>query len=522
MIGKYPRAWILSVLATGVTLLLISSSVALAQGPDELPVIQLSVDSNTVTEDSGDTLVMITATLLSDVSLSSDVVVSVATVDYTTDVGIDYRGLPHGDVVIPIGNAFGSGFWNLIVIDDQDIEGTEVVSIVGSATGFEVIGTDLYILDDDISVSGSSAPFTIAGSTDSQNTDSDFGPSDITSSFSVADSQNEVAIQSVSSLTFPTLLASGCSDGTYVTDSDNNAGLVSDCEALIAIREHWISNPDNADLPLDHPLRTWGRSINLWKGVRIQDGRVSKLILRGRGLEYGIEGSIPDSIGDLTNLTYLLLSYNDLTGAIPGSIGDLTNLTYLYLNDNDLTGAIPGSIGDLTNLTYLYLNNNDLTDSIPDEFRGLSNLSDLFLYGNQLSGRIPSVIESLVNLERLALSDNQFSGSLPSWLGDLTRLRYLFITGNRLTGRIPPRLGNLRNLIRLYLGRNELSGPLPPELGRLSNLNVLNLYYNQLSGSIPSEWGNLTNLVTLDLRENSLSGDVPAEVKQLKNLRYIY
>ena len=51
-----------------------------------------------------------------------------------------------------------------------------------------------------------------------------------------------------------------------------------------------------------------------------------------------------------------------ITGEIPPEIGNLTNLTSLYLSNNQLTGEIPPEIGDLTNLTYLNLSWNELTE----------------------------------------------------------------------------------------------------------------------------------------------------------------
>ena len=86
-------------------------------------------------------------------------------------------------------------------------------------------------------------------------------------------------------------------------------------------------------------------------------------------------GSIPASLGDLSNLTRLYLYGNELTGTIPTDLGDLTNLQQLSLSSNKLTGTIPTEVADLTNLQELYLNGNaDLTGPLP---LGLMNLNDL-------------------------------------------------------------------------------------------------------------------------------------------------
>ena len=66
-------------------------------------------------------------------------------------------------------------------------------------------------------------------------------------------------------------------------------------------------------------------------------------------------------MGNLANLQYLSLSYNELTGAIPPELGNLTNLTTLDLTVNQLTGEIPPELGNLANLTALALYDNPLS-----------------------------------------------------------------------------------------------------------------------------------------------------------------
>ena len=68
---------------------------------------------------------------------------------------------------------------------------------------------------------------------------------------------------------------------------------------------------------------------------------------------------------------------NQLTGTIPEELGNLTNLKSLYLSDNKLAGTIPEELGNLTNLEFLSLFDNQLTGMIPEELGSLINLKSL-------------------------------------------------------------------------------------------------------------------------------------------------
>ena len=162
----------------------------------------------------------------------------------------------------------------------------------------------------------------------------------------------------------------------------------------------------------------------------------------------------------------MYLGDNELTGSIPSSLGNLTNLQSLGLSENQLTGSIPPSLGSLTNLQSLQLFENQLTGSIPASLGSLTNLQSLGLSGNQLTGSIPSSLGSLTNLQHLNLEDNELTGSIPSSLGSLTNLEDLYLDDNELTGSIPSSLGSLTNLQRLYLRRNQLTGSIPAALCR--------------------------------------------------------
>jgi len=75
---------------------------------------------------------------------------------------------------------------------------------------------------------------------------------------------------------------------------------------------------------------------------RIRDSDIKSLTL---GLNSMGLTTIPESVGQFTNLTWLKADSNQLT-TIPESIGQLTKLTALNLSSNQLT-TIPESIRKL-------------------------------------------------------------------------------------------------------------------------------------------------------------------------------
>ena len=70
----------------------------------------------------------------------------------------------------------------------------------------------------------------------------------------------------------------------------------------------------------------------------------------------------------------LSLNSNNLTGTLPNSIGNLLNLTKLALSGNAFAGSIPSSVASMTSLTNLTLSNNRLNGSLPTLPAGISYL----------------------------------------------------------------------------------------------------------------------------------------------------
>ncbi len=329
---------------------------------------------------------------------------------------------------------------------------------------------------------------------------------------------------------------STCVTGAAVPDPDNNPGLVSDCEALLAGRDTLAGTRSlnwSADMPIEN-----------WDGVTIGGAaqRITEIELAHRDLK----GSMPAKWGSLSGLVKLNLGFNDLTGTIPTELGDLSDLELLKLKGNELSGTIPAQLGNLSHLKVLDLGRNDLTGPIPSELSNLGEIEELVLSqnwlpgpipewlgrltslkvlelrGSRLVGPVPSELSSLDRLEVLDLSGNPLGGSIPEWLGSLESLEHLALNGSQLTGRIPSELFNLTQLRSISLSDNQLSGNIPSELVSLSSLLTLDLSSNQFTGHIPSEIGGLSNLKWLDLSSNQLTGSIPPSLGNLSKLRVFY
>ena len=297
-----------------------------------------------------------------------------------------------------------------------------------------------------------------------------------------------------------------------VADAVNNPGLVSDCEALLDVRDLLTGSGD----PLNWSASTL---ITEWAGVSVSGtpGRVTKLDLH----KMRLRGSIPSDLSRVTALTDLYLQDNHLAGSIPPELGSLTGLVRLYADDNDLAGEVPSELGGLLALRELRLSSNNLTGSLPAALGNLASLTILDLSDNDLSGPIPPQVGSMSRLDWLNVNQNNLSGQLPQELGNLSRLRRLYVSENDLSGPIPGTFGRLSRLTHIVAQSNDLSGEIPAELADLSSLVWMGLYDNDLTGEIPAELGGLVNLQRLYLSGNDLTGPIPpglGEATALTNL----
>src|SRR5690606_18178168 len=222
------------------------------------------------------------------------------------------------------------------------------------------------------------------------------------------------------------------------------------------------------------------KAIRMANGLDVSDPRWDS------GDENEVIAVLAENHANVTNNRVVKLSFGFLNlTTIPETIGNLTNLTELNLRHNQLT-TLPETIGNLTNLMILTMDNNQLT-TMPEAIGNLTNLTELILVNNQLT-------------------------TLPATIGNLTNLIILNLDTNQLS-TIPETIGNLTNLTTLFLSQNQLS-TIPETMGNLTNLTDLNLYSNQLT-TVPGTIGNLTNLLTIKVTYNPNLKCLPIEVWNL-------
>ncbi|KAK4427523.1 putative leucine-rich repeat receptor-like protein kinase [Sesamum alatum] len=287
-----------------------------------------------------------------------------------------------------------------------------------------------------------------------------------------------------------------------------------DLAALNALKASWKNLPPN-----------WVGGDpcgSKWDGINCTDTRVTSLMLAGTG----VEGSEFSDISSLTGLQLLDLSNNvGLKGVLPSSIGNLKNLTVLILIGCSFFGPIPDSIGSLQQLVYISLNSNSFSGSIPPSIGSLSQLSWLDLSMNKLNGTIPVSTETTPGLDMLVrarhfhFSNNQLSGSIPDQLfsSDMNLVHAIF-DNNKLTGNLPFSLGYVQKLAVVRFDWNSLDGPIPPNLHNLTSLNELYLSNNNFNGNIPNLTG-MNSLYYVDLSNNSFNASgVPEWFSGLQSL----
>ncbi|XP_074282167.1 uncharacterized protein LOC141606773 isoform X2 [Silene latifolia] len=214
-------------------------------------------------------------------------------------------------------------------------------------------------------------------------------------------------------------------------------------------------------------------------------------------------------------LEYLALSSNMMNGSLPSSLGQLTNLNYLDLSKNEFKGRVPASFVKLSALKCLDLSENKMSGLIPDFIGNLTQIDCLDISTNSLQGSLPKQLSDS-KMWWLDLHNNLFTGTIPKWLRNLESFQVIDLSSNLLTGEISDG-NNASSLLNvgvylevLDLSDNMLSGEI--QFGKVpsdTELEILSLRGNHFYGAIHSELCNFGSLMVLELAENRLTGHIP-------------
>ncbi|KAG6780339.1 hypothetical protein POTOM_013193 [Populus tomentosa] len=223
----------------------------------------------------------------------------------------------------------------------------------------------------------------------------------------------------------------------------------------------------------------------------------------------GFTGSIPSCLGNISSLSFLDLSNNQLSTV---QLEQLT-IPVLKLSKNKLGGQIPTSMFNSSTSEFLYLNGH--ISDFP--LYGWKKWNVLDLSNNQFSGMLPRSFVNFTHLEVLDLSKNHFKGRILKDFCKLGQLRYLDLSENNLSGYIPSCFSP-PPLTHVHLSKNRLSGPLTYGFFNSSFLVTMDLKDNSFTGSIPNWIGNHSSLSVLLLRANHFDGELPFQLCLLEQL----
>ena len=113
---------------------------------------------------------------------------------------------------------------------------------------------------------------------------------------------------------------------------------------------------------------------------------------------------------DEGRLVVLRLHSNNLTGSLPQEIGNWTQVEHVYLQRNNLTGRLPREIGNWGELRCVSFSVNNLTGSLPQEIGNWRQVQNVLLHNNNLSGSLPKEIENWRQLIKMGYENNLFTG----------------------------------------------------------------------------------------------------------------
>jgi Leucine-rich repeat (LRR) protein len=228
--------------------------------------------------------------------------------------------------------------------------------------------------------------------------------------------------------------------------------------------------------------------------------------LSSLNLENNYLSRLPESIGELKNLSSLYLSSNenlDFDDAFK-KLSKLKNLSSLDLRGNKLE-RLPESINQLQDLEFLYIDLNVKIDNLSEHIKKAISRIQLI----EITGKNWWTLENLTSLD---LRDNKLE-RLPESIGELKNLSSLDLRGNKLE-RLPEAINELKNLEFLYIDSNVKTDNLSEDIKKaISRIQLI-----KITGK---DWRELENITSLDLRRKQMK-ELPEAINELKDLEFLH
>jgi len=173
------------------------------------------------------------------------------------------------------------------------------------------------------------------------------------------------------------------------------------CYDIVNLCLSWTDNGDLRRIVLNNQPMQGFIPESIGYVNTLEKIHLMNLAMQHNGRNGTFNADLPASIGSLTNLEILRLPGNRFgtlySQGIPDEIGRLVNLEQLDMqpppgSNFGLRGTIPQSMENLTNLKTLSLQRNKLEGEIPDIFGDMFNLYRFRAQDNQLEGYFPPSI----------------------------------------------------------------------------------------------------------------------------------
>ncbi|KAK9073614.1 hypothetical protein SSX86_007938 [Deinandra increscens subsp. villosa] len=288
--------------------------------------------------------------------------------------------------------------------------------------------------------------------------------------------------------TFILILSSIFLNGYSQSDTIDAAVMLSLKKAL---------NPSNLDWSDPDPCK--------WDHVACSD---EKRVTRIQIGHQNLQGTLPETLANLTQLERLELQWNSISGPLP-TLNGLSSLQVLMLSNNMFTSIPAGFFTGMSSLQSLEIDNNPFSSwVIPESLKDASPLQNFSAVSANITGKIPDFFgpDDFPGLVNLHLALNDLEGELPMSLSG-SQLESLWVNGQKLSGKIDV-IQNMTFLKEIWLHSNSFSGPLPDFSG-LNGLEVLSLRDNSFTGPVSESLMNLESLKSVNLTNNMLQGPMP-------------